>query len=81
MEFTNSTGEHLRELFKWPEYLVFSAMLLMSAAIGVFYGCVGGKQKTTGEFLMANRQMGTFPVAMSLIARYRSYIYIAIIAI
>jgi sodium-coupled monocarboxylate transporter 8/12 len=55
--------------FKWPEYLVFGAMLGISAGIGVFYGCFGGKQKTTSEFLMASRSMSTFPMAMSLIAR------------
>ena len=61
--------EDLSARFKWPEYVVFGAMLAVSAGIGVFYGCFGGKQKTTSEFLMASRSMGTFPMAMSLIAR------------
>jgi len=73
MATSNSTEDGLRVLFKWPEYLVFSLVLLMSAAIGVYYGFFGSKQKTTNEFLMANRQMGTFPVAMSLIARYNKF--------
>ncbi len=48
----------------------FILMLAISAGIGIMYGCTGQKQKTTNEFLMAGRSMGTFPVAMSLIARY-----------
>ena len=61
-------------LFGWADYLVFGAMLAISAAIGVYYACVGGKQKSTTEFLMAGRNMGTFPVAMSLIASFMSAI-------
>jgi len=61
--------EDLSSRFQWPEYVVFGAMLGISAGIGIFYGCVGGKQKTTSEFLMAGRSMSTFPMAMSLIAR------------
>jgi hypothetical protein len=29
------------------DYVVFAAMLLLSASIGVYYRCTGGKQKTT----------------------------------
>jgi len=65
--------EQLSELFGWPEYVVFIVMLGISAGIGIMYGCFGQKQKTTSEFLMAGRNMGTFPVAMSLIARYILY--------
>jgi Na+/proline symporter len=61
-------------LFGWADYLVFGAMLAISAAIGVYYACVGGKQKSTTEFLMAGRNMSTFPVAMSLIASFMSAI-------
>ena len=60
----------LVQRFGWPDYLVFAAMLAISAVIGIYYACVGGKQNSTSEFLMAGRNMGTFPVAMSLIARY-----------
>ena len=38
------------------------------------YSCTGGKQKTTGEFLMADRQMSWFPVALSLLASFMSAI-------
>ena len=56
------------------DYVVFSMVLLFSALIGIFYGCRGGGQKTTKEFFMADRQMGAFPVALSLLASFMSAI-------
>jgi len=64
--------DDLVQRFGWPDYLVFAGMLAISAVIGVYYACIGGKQNTTDEFLMAGRNMGTFPVAMSLIASFMS---------
>lgn len=58
------------------DYVVFSVVLAFSAAIGVFYACTGGKQKTATEFLMANRQMGIIPVSLSLLASFMSAITI-----
>ena len=56
------------------DYVVFIMVLALSAFIGVFYGCRGGGQKTTKEFLMADRQMSAFPVALSLLASFMSAI-------
>lgn len=56
------------------DYIVFAAMLAISALIGIYYACTGGKQKTASEFLMANRQMGVLPVALSLLASFMSAI-------
>jgi len=53
----------------WEEYTVFSIVLAISMSIGIFYGCFGSKQKTTKEFLMANKAMPVFPVALSMICR------------
>ena len=39
------------------DYVVFGVVLVVSASIGVYYGCTGGKQSTTREFLMADRSM------------------------
>lgn len=58
------------------DYVIFALMLLISAAIGVYYGCTGGKQKTTKEFLMANRSMHYVPVSLSLFASFMSAITI-----
>ena len=54
------------------DYVVFGGMLSISLAIGLFYGCTGGKQKTTSEFLLADRNMNPIPVAMSLVASFIS---------
>lgn len=56
--------------FKWPEYIVFSLVLAISAIIGIYYGCFGKKQKTTTDFLMAGKNMNPVPMSMSLLARF-----------
>ena len=56
------------------DYVVCAAVLLVSAGIGVFYGCTGKRQNTTQEFLMADRQMPFIPVALSLLASFMSAI-------
>ena len=60
--------------FSIPDYIVFALVLAVSAGIGIFYGCTGGKQKTTQEFLMADRSMTVLPVALSLLASFMSAI-------
>ncbi|KAG1670139.1 Sodium-coupled monocarboxylate transporter 1 [Nymphon striatum] len=60
--------------FSIADYVVFSLMLMISAAIGVYYACSGGKQKTNDEFLMANRSLRILPVAMSILASFMSAI-------
>ncbi|NXH96158.1 SC5A8 protein, partial [Pachycephala philippinensis] len=54
------------------DYVVFAAMLLISAVIGVYYAFVGGGQKTSKDFLMAGRSMSALPVALSLTASFMS---------
>ena len=58
------------------DYVVFSLMLGVSAAIGIYYACAGGKQKTTKEFLLANRNLGVLPVAISILLSFMSAILI-----
>lgn len=63
--------------FSAVDYVVFSIMLLISALIGVWYGCgPGGKQTTTAEYLLGDRKMQTWPVAISLLVTYLSAITI-----
>lgn len=45
-------------------------MLFISCAIGVFYGYFGEKQMTGDDFLLGGSSMGTFPMALSLAARF-----------
>ena len=63
--------------FSAVDYVVFSVMLLISALIGIWYGCgPGRKQKTTAEYLLGDRQMKNWPVAISLLVSYLSAITI-----
>lgn len=60
--------------FQWLDYVIFCLMLLSSAGIGIFYACTGSKQKSAEEFLLGNRDLGVFPVSMSLLASFLSAI-------
>jgi Na+/proline symporter len=54
--------------FGLADYVVFVSMLLVCALIGVYYGFCAGKV-SEAEYLMGGRNMQTFPVALSLVAR------------
>ncbi|XP_043823642.1 sodium-coupled monocarboxylate transporter 1-like [Dromiciops gliroides] len=56
------------------DYLVFLGMLLISAALGIYYALVDGGQSTATDFLMAGRQLSAAPVALSLTASFMSAI-------
>ncbi|CAG4981070.1 unnamed protein product [Parnassius apollo] len=58
------------ELFHWEDYSVLATMLVVSCAIGVFYGYFGEKQTTGDDFLLGGSSMGTFPMALSLAASF-----------
>ncbi|XP_074840073.1 sodium-coupled monocarboxylate transporter 1 [Carettochelys insculpta] len=54
------------------DYVVFGAMLLVSAVIGVYYAFAGGGQQTSRDFLMGGRSMSALPVSLSLTASFMS---------
>ncbi|XP_004676541.1 PREDICTED: sodium-coupled monocarboxylate transporter 1 [Condylura cristata] len=55
------------------DYVVFAGMLLISAAIGIYYAFVGRRgEQTSKEFLMGGRRMTAVPVALSLTASFMS---------
>lgn len=56
-------------LFSWYDYALFTIMLGFSAGIGVYFGCFGSKQSTTGEYLMGGKTMKVVPIVISLVAR------------
>ena len=60
--------------FSAADYVVFVLVLVISAAIGLFYGFRGGGQKTTKDFLMGGRSMSVLPVSLSLLASFMSAI-------
>ncbi|ELU08939.1 hypothetical protein CAPTEDRAFT_178364 [Capitella teleta] len=60
----------------WIDYIIFGAFLGISILIGAYHACAGGKQKTTEEFLMGNRQLKILPTMVSLFVSYQSAIAI-----
>jgi hypothetical protein len=58
-----------KNTFHWPDYAILAIMLIVSASIGLFYGCFGPKQKTASDFLLGGSSMATFPMAVSLASR------------
>lgn len=63
---------HLQR-FSWPDYLVFVLMLFLCILIGIYFGFIQ-KTNTESEYLMGGRNMMIFPIALSLVARYLSFI-------
>lgn len=62
--------------FGTVDFAVFGVMLFLSTCIGIYHAFTGGKQRTTKEFLFANRGMMGIPVALSLLASFMSAITI-----
>ena len=60
--------------FTTVDYVVFSIMLLISVLIGIWHACMGGKQKTTAEYLLGNRQLSFLPVSISILVSFLSAI-------
>ncbi|KAG5893014.1 hypothetical protein JTB14_037207 [Gonioctena quinquepunctata] len=58
--------------FSWYDYGIFSTMLALSGAMGIYFGCCGKKQTTTDDYLYGGKQMKVFPIVVSLIASHSS---------
>lgn len=54
--------------FDWYDYTSFSIMLLLSTAIGFYFGFYRKKNLTTFEYLMGNKNIKAIPVAISVTA-------------
>ncbi|XP_063924026.1 sodium-coupled monocarboxylate transporter 2-like isoform X2 [Zophobas morio] len=48
------------------DYVILCAMLLISVAIGIYFGCFGTKQATTNEYLHGGKKMGVIAVGVSV---------------
>lgn len=58
-------------LFTSFDYGLFGLMLLLSAAIGIYFGFFAkNKQNNTTEYLLGGKKMKFFPIAASLIASH-----------
>lgn len=68
--FTNITStDRPVLLFSWFDYVIFAIMLGFSSVIGIYFGCFGSKQSTTGEYLLGSKSMKVVPIVISLVAR------------
>ncbi|XP_077302036.1 putative sodium-dependent multivitamin transporter [Arctopsyche grandis] len=56
------------------DYTIMVLMVLISMGIGLFYRFTGGRQQTTQEYLLADRNMSFIPVSFSLMASFMSAI-------
>lgn len=54
------------------DYAVFAISLLIPVAVGIYFVCQGGRQKTTTEFLLADKNQRSWIIAFSLVASYFS---------
>ncbi|XP_074472687.1 sodium-dependent multivitamin transporter-like [Sebastes fasciatus] len=69
-------GEVVLMHFTTVDYVIFALLLVASTGIGLFYAFSGGRQRTTQEFLMADRSMSCLPVSLSLLATFQSAVAI-----
>ncbi|KAA8580000.1 sodium-coupled monocarboxylate transporter 1 [Etheostoma spectabile] len=60
--------------FVVADYVVFAVMLLVSAAVGVYYAWADRGQQSSGDFLMGGRRLTALPVSLSLTASFMSAI-------
>lgn len=58
--------------FSSIDYTVFSALVAISLAIGLYFGISGRNGQSAEEYLHGGHSMRPIPVAFSLIARYVS---------
>lgn len=54
------------------DYAVFVLSLLIPITVGFYFACQGGRQKTTTEFLLADKNQRSWLIALSLVASYFS---------
>ena len=54
------------KVFHVVDYCVFGIVILVSLCIGLWHAFTGGKQKTTKEFLLADRNLCVLPAALSM---------------
>ncbi|XP_029532507.1 sodium-dependent multivitamin transporter-like [Oncorhynchus nerka] len=69
-------GDVVQMHFSTPDYVIFALLLVASTCIGLFYALSGGRQRTTQEFLLADRSMSCLPVSLSLLATFQSAVAI-----
>jgi len=61
---------------QWPDYVILATFLVVSLGIGFYHSVSGGRQRTTQEFIMADRKLGILPTAISMFVSFQSAIMI-----
>ncbi|NXC44554.1 SC5AC protein, partial [Penelope pileata] len=61
----------IKKFVAW-DYVVFAALFLVCASIGVFFAIKERKKKTSKEFLVGGKQMSCGPIAFSLTSSFMS---------
>uniref|UniRef100_A0A673BJH1 Solute carrier family 5 member 8 n=1 Tax=Sphaeramia orbicularis TaxID=375764 RepID=A0A673BJH1_9TELE len=69
-----SGGSPVTGSFAMGDYVVFALMLVMSAAVGIYYAWVDRDQRSSADFLMGGRRLTALPVSLSLTASFMSAI-------
>jgi len=64
------------DYLSWPDYVILVIFIAISLGIGVYHSLTGGRQKTTSEFIVANRSLKVIPTALSLLVSFQSAIVI-----
>jgi len=59
---------------QWLDYVILAVFLTISLGIGVYQSLTGGRQRTTSEFIVANRRLHVLPTALSLVVSFQSAI-------
>ena len=72
----NTVLMEIASALRWPDYLILASFLVISLGIGLYHALTGGRQKTTSEFIMANRSLKILPTSISLLVSYQSAIMI-----
>lgn len=67
----NFVAPEVKKFVTW-DYVVFAALFLVSASIGIFFAVKERKKKTSKEFLVGGRQMTCGPIAFSLTSSFMS---------
>ncbi|XP_009966165.1 sodium-coupled monocarboxylate transporter 2 [Tyto alba] len=68
---SNFVAPEVKKFVAW-DYVVFAALFLVSASIGVFFAVKERKKKTSKEFLVGGKQMTCGPIAFSLTSSFMS---------
>ena len=59
-------GEEEAISLHWADYVVVGLVLLLSVSIGIFFRCFDRKKKSVDDFLLAEKGVSFFPIAVSL---------------